>query len=61
MELNATVLIKDIYGKQTIYPTNKVAHLLAEIAGTKTLTQRTIDTAKEMGITFEVELGRIEL
>lgn len=45
----AIVSIKDVYGKRTIYPENESAQLFARIAGTKTLTQPTIDNMKKLG------------
>ena len=50
----AQVEIKEIYGNRTIYPLNEQAHLLARIAGTKTLTPLTVDLAKKLGFHFEI-------
>ena len=49
-----TILIelKTVYGKTTIYPANEAADLLAEIAGTKTLTNVTLALAERLG--FEI-------
>jgi hypothetical protein len=38
-----------VYGNWVIYPMNPAAKLLAEIAGTKTLTNNTLQLAERMG------------
>lgn len=45
---------KNVYGNVLVYPENQQAKYLAELAGTKTLTQYTLRIAKAMG--FEIEL-----
>lgn len=50
----AQVEIKQVYGINTVYPVNDKAKLIAKLAGTKTLTTDTINTARELGFTFEV-------
>jgi hypothetical protein len=50
----AQVEIKEVYGNKTIYPLNDQAKLLAQIAGTKTLTALTVKLAKDLGFTFEI-------
>jgi len=47
-----SVTPKNVYGETKIYPANEQAQALADIAGTKTLTHRTLRIAKEMG--FEI-------
>ena len=51
----AIVEIREVYGNRTIYPMNAVADCLALLAGTKTLTDKTINIAKSMGYIFEVK------
>lgn len=41
--------VRNVYGNITIYPVNEAAKLLAEIAGTKTLTNKTLALAERMG------------
>ena len=41
------VQVDKVYGKTVIYPVNKEARALAEIAGTKTLTPATLRTARD--------------
>lgn len=43
---------KNVYGNIVLYPMNDNAKLLAEIAGTKTLTNHTLALAERMG--FEI-------
>jgi histone H3/H4 len=50
----AIVELQQHYGKTTVYPLNRQAGLLAEIAGTKTLTRQTIQLAAALGFSFEV-------
>jgi len=52
MKIVALVSKKSVYGTEKIYPENNVAKQLAIIAGTTTLTQRTVRAAKAMGIEF---------
>jgi hypothetical protein len=42
------------YGKRTIYPACETAKIFAELAGTKTLTDRIIDLIKKLG--YEVKV-----
>lgn len=41
--------VRAVYGRNTIYPVNDAAKLLAEIAGTKTLTSKVLVLAKRLG------------
>lgn len=52
MEIKVT--IKSVYGVDKIYPACFQAKLFAEIAGTKTLTDSTIDKIKELGFVINV-------
>ena len=47
--------IRNVYGQQTIYPANLDADIFAAIAGTKTLTKRTLQYAEQLGYTIEVK------
>jgi hypothetical protein len=44
--------IKSVYGKYLYYPRNQAAYTLADIAGTDTLTQRTLELAKRLGFSI---------
>jgi hypothetical protein len=48
------VTIKYNYGKRAVYPVCDMAQNLSRIAGTKTLTERTIKEVKELGYTVKV-------
>ena len=43
--MNLEVTIKTVYGLPKVYPANKAAQALADIAGTKTLELRTLKRA----------------
>ena len=54
-EQEVLVTIKSIYGEDRIYPACKVSTTFASIAGTKTLTDYTIDQMKSLGYVFKVK------
>lgn len=56
--LTVVVEIRDIFGKRKAYPANDKAELLAKIAGTTTLTTRTIELARDLGLTVREKYGR---
>jgi hypothetical protein len=49
------VEIKSVYGNEAIYPVCAQAKLFAEIANTKTLTTKTINTIKDLGFKVKVQ------
>jgi len=53
MNTTIQITIKSVYGRETIYPANDQAKRLAEMVGTKTLTQQTVRDA--MGMGFKIE------
>lgn len=54
------VEVREIYGVPKAYPKNDAAKVLAEIAGTTTLTQRTLDLAKRLGFSVvDVSVSKI--
>ena len=55
--MNTTLKVtkKNVYGTITIYPACEQSKLFAQIAGTKTLKLHTINLAKQLGYTFEVQ------
>jgi hypothetical protein len=55
MQNTLLVRIAHNYGKRAIYPVNEAAQLIAELAGTKTLTHEAIQTAKRLGYTIKAE------
>jgi|TARA_R100001530_G_scaffold136325_1_gene116457 hypothetical protein len=56
----AIVEIKHNYNTVRAYPVNRVAHLLAQLAGAKTLTPDTRRIAKQLGYRFE-EMPQISI
>ena len=53
--MEITVRIKTVYGTETIYPVCENAKRFAQIAGTKTLTRRTVDIIRAMDIPVAIE------
>ena len=49
------VRVQDNYGKTSVYPVCKRAKMFAEIAGTRTLTLKTIKIIKSLGYEIDVE------
>lgn len=49
------VRVRSVYGTPTIYPVNEPAQLIAEIAGTKTLTHSALSAAERLGFTITVQ------
>ncbi len=47
--MNITVEIKNNFGNEAIYPACEKSRVFAEIAGTKTLTRKTIQNIKSLG------------
>ena len=46
---------KNVYGQDKIYPVCEHAKLLAELAGTKTLSEYSINLIKKMGVQVALE------
>ena len=59
--MNGTVQVrvKNVYGEDKVYPANMTGCILAEIAGTKTLTARTMQLIRQLGCTVEVLTGEL--
>jgi hypothetical protein len=53
------VKVKNVYGNELIYPVCEHAKMCAELTGTKTLSQRNIDTLKRLGFEFVVESQKL--
>ena len=56
-----TVQVREQYGVEAIYPVCNTSFLFAQIAGTKTLTRRTIELVKALGYTIDVQQKEIKL
>jgi hypothetical protein len=59
--MEITVEIKQVYGARTVYPVCAKAKLLAQIAGTKTLTFAALETIKELGYSIQVKQTEVTL
>lgn len=55
------VLVKDQYGRQTYHPANRDAELLAQLAGTKTLTTAALKCAMALGYAIEYQREEVKL
>lgn len=53
--MNITVEIKQVYGKDTIFPVCKKAQLFADMVGQRMLTTRDINYIKMLGYEIKVE------
>jgi len=49
------VTIRNVYGREMIYPANYTAEVLCNLAGTKTLSLANLRDAKALGLVVEVE------
>ena len=53
--MTITVRITNNFGNRAVYPVCAKAKLLAELAGTKTFTDRAIDQIKALGYSISVQ------
>ena len=53
MKTKILIELRNVYGVTTVYPADEQAQLLAQIAGTKTLTHTTLALAERMGFSIE--------
>jgi len=53
------VTVKNVYGKEMIYPANSVAQIFADIARQCTLSRDTLKLAQGLG--YKVEIKQVEL
>ena len=61
MNLEITVLVKDIYGQRKFYPKCDKSKVFASIAGTTTLTEPTLRKIMELGYKVNVKQEPIEI
>jgi hypothetical protein len=52
--LNLTVIVKPVYGVDTVYPACDTSRLLCRLTGRKTFTHADIRTLQDIGYTFTV-------
>jgi hypothetical protein len=57
--MQIVVKVKNVYGNELIYPVCEHAKMCAELTGTKTLSQRNVDTLKRLGFEFIVESRKL--
>jgi len=55
------VEIKSVYGNRSVYPACNKSKLLADIAGTKTFTNRALDSIKALGYSIQVKQVEVTL
>ena len=60
-DLVITVVVKDQYGNQAIYPGCPKSEAFASIAGTRTLTHQAIKHIKALGYTINVKQKEVQL
>jgi len=53
--MTITVRIKNVYGREIVYPVCNAAKQFAALANTKTLTDDAINIIKSLGYSIEVE------
>jgi hypothetical protein len=58
-EMEITVRVKNVYGKQLVYPVNDNAQLLCALTGAKTFTSEALAVIKQLGYTVTVETPTI--
>ena len=51
--MNILIEIKNVYGKEVIYPKCEKSTLIAKMLGQKTLTRSNLQYLKEIGFTFK--------
>lgn len=59
--MNITIEIKNVYGCDKFYPACDKSKLIAQLAGTKTLTRHNLNTIKALGYTVSVAQKVVEL
>ena len=59
--MQITVEIKSVYGNRAIYPACSKSKLLADLAGTKTFTNRALDSIKALGYSIIVKQQEVTL
>jgi len=55
------VMVRDVYGRRTVYPVCWRAKIFAQIAGSKTLTPQVVSLIKDLGYLINVEVPQVSL
>lgn len=53
--MKITIRVDKNYGIETAYPACQTSELFAKLAGTKTLTRRTLETIEALGYQIEIQ------
>lgn len=53
LNLKVEIIVKNVYGKETVYPANETAKKFAAIAGTTTMTHQLLCQVEALGIEIE--------
>ena len=59
--MNITVRVTNNYGVTVVYPACEQSKLLAQLAGTRTLTRHALDTIRKLGYEIAVEQQTVTL
>lgn len=59
--MTLTIQAKDVYGTRKYYPDCEQSRLLAQVAGTRTLTRSTLRIAEKMGYEIIVRQEQVSL
>lgn len=59
--MTITVTVRNVYGKETVYPACSASQVFARIAGTTTLTPQTLALVKALGYTIVVAQPEVNL
>jgi hypothetical protein len=55
MTMKILVEVKNVYGRETVYPACKLSKAFADLAGTKTFTHRALQIIESMGYLIELK------
>lgn len=55
------VQVRSVYGNALIYPVNQAAQLIANIAGTRTLSRANLAAAQQLGFQIQEEAPALQL
>ena len=59
--MQALIEIKQVYGREMIYPANDTAKAFADLAKTKTLSRQDLNIIKSLGFAIEVKQQSINI
>lgn len=53
--MQITVMVKNVFGNDTVYPVDDTAKLFCELTGRKTFTPKDLYTIRQLGYTVNVQ------